>query len=658
MIDLLTTQISFLIFEAIFCLLSALVYSVSHDPLRIRKASVLSLNISCGIMLICEYLFYVYKGSTAPFDVTIMKIVNAAVYYIIVLLMLFYTMLVAVRLFGRFNLKPDMPCRKRFIAVCVIVVAGLILVTVSQFTGIYYFFDSNNLYQRGPLFWLAALIPTSGAFLIASVILEFRKKIHLSELLVLISYMVLPLVGEVVQFLFYGNSLMNICIGLSVLLMFFENMIHKEKEIVKVSKTEIRTGLANEYGYIEWLNEMRRNPEIKNYAAVFFDLRKFSDINRRYGIANGNRILSAFANILLEKIEKDEILGRQFSNQFVAIVKKQNLDDLLKLLSGVDVSFMNIDTRQEDQVHLAAHIGVYMIDRTDLDGESILVFAGQALSSAKSKESDDVVWLTQDLIDALSERKKLESDIKQALESGEFQPYYQPKVNIKTGKICGAEALSRWIHNGNIISPAKFIPIMEANDTICLLDFSILQSVCNDIAGWLKAGVEVPTVSVNFSRRNLISPDLASRIDSIVESAGIPKKLIEIEVTESSSELPVGVLKNCVESIQKLGYQVSIDDFGCASASLSLLREIAFNTIKIDKGFVDHLNTKDISILTHIIRLASEIDMRIVAEGVEKKEQIETLDRLGVEVIQGYFFDKPLPKEEITRRLQSPYYDL
>lgn len=657
MIDPLTTQISFLIFEAIFCLLSALVYSVSRDPLRVRKAAVLSLNISCGIMLICEYLFYVYKGSTSPFDVTIMKIVNAAVYYIIVLLLLFYTMLVAVRLFGRFNLQPDMPCRKRFIAVCAIVVIGLVLVTVSQFTGIYYFFDANNLYQRGSLFWLAALIPTLGAFLIASIILQYRKKIHLSELLVLISYMVLPLVGEVVQFLFYGNSLMNICIGLSVLLMFFENMIHKEKEIVKVSRTEIRTGLANEYGYIEWLNEMRGNPEIKNYAAVFFDLRKFTDINRKYGIANGNRILSSFANILLEKIEKDEILGRQFSNQFVAIVKKQNLDDLLKLLSSVEVSFTNLDTDQEEQVFLSSHIGVYMIDRTDLDGESILVFAGQALSSAKLKESNDVVWLTQDLIDALSERKKLESEIKQALEAGEFQPFYQTKVNIKTGKVCGAEALSRWIHDGTVVSPAKFIPIMEANDTIRLLDFGILQAVCRDIAEWLKSGLEVPTVSVNFSRRNLISSDLVARIDSIVVSSGIPKNLIEIEVTESSSELPVGVLKNFVESLKKLGYHVSIDDFGCASASLSLLREIAFDTIKIDKGFIDHLSAKDISILTHIIRLADEINMKIVAEGVELKEQIETLDKLGVEVIQGFFFDKPLPKEEMTNRLRSPYYE-
>jgi len=658
MIDLYTTQISFLIFEAVFCLLAALVYSISRDPLRIRKSVVISLNISCGLMLVCEYLFYVYMGSTDPTDVTIMHIVNAAVYYMIVLLLLFYAMLVAVRLFGRFDLKKDMPCRGRFIAVCAIVTVGLILVTISQFTGIYYSFDSANQYQRGPLFWLSALLPTLGAILVASIILQYRKKTSFSQRFILISYLVFPLVGEVVQVLFYGSSLMNICVGLSVLLMFFENMIHKEKEVLKASKTEVRTGLANEHGYIEWLNAMRGNPELTNYAAVFFDLRKFSDINRKYGVANGNRILSSFGNILLGKISEDEILGRQFSNQFVAIVKKPHLDSLLDVLKGVDVPFMDIDTKQENHVTLSSHIGVYMIDRTDLDGESILIFAAQALSAAKSRDSEEVVWLTQDMIDSIYDWKKLESEIRQGLENREFRPYYQPKVNTNTGKVFGAEALTRWIHDGEVIFPGRFIPVMESNDTICLLDFCILRAVCEDITEWQKAGLEVPTISVNFSRRNLIDPDLAKHIDAVVTGAGIPKDRIEIEVTESSDSLSISVLRSFVDALHKLGYQVSIDDFGSGGASLSLLREIPFDTLKIDKGFVDHLDEKDITILTHIVKIAGEIDMDIVAEGVERKDQIEILNQLGVEVIQGFFFDKPLAKETITEKFKSPYYDV
>ena len=656
MVDGFSVQLAFLIFEAIFCFLSALVYSVSKDPLQIRKSVVLSLSITCGAMLLCEYLFYVYKGSQGPFDTAVMYIVNAGVYYLIVMLLFFYTMLVSLRLFKRFDFKKDMPCRIRIIAVLAIVITGLTLVTISQFTGIYYYFDSNNVYQRGPLFWLAAVIPTTGAIIVASMIIQHRDKISKSQMLVLLSYLVLPLIGEAIQMFWFGTSLLNICLGLSVLLMFFENVIYKEKEIIRASKTEVRTGLANEHGYTEWINSMKGNPDLKNYAAVFFDLRRFSDINRIYGIENGNRILANFGNIMSRHIESDEILGRQFGNQFVAIVKKRNTDSFLEVLKKIDVPFIDSDSGKDSMVSLSARVGVYMIDRTDLNGEDILVFAGQALGVAKSKDSDDVVMLTQELIDTIADRKKLESDIKKGLMDSEFKPYYQPKVNIKTGKLCGIEALSRWQHDGITTTPGLYIALMESNDTIRLLDFSMLQSVCEDISKWLEAGLDVPTVSINFSRRNLVDNGLAKRIDTVVKSTGIPKNLIEIEVTESSDEFSINVLKSFVDDLHDLGYKVSIDDFGSASSSLALLREVAFDTLKIDKGFVDHAKAKDITILTHIVRLAKEINVELVAEGVEQKSQIDILGTLGVDVIQGYYYDKPLTKDAMTDRLKSPEY--
>ena len=656
MIDIFGSQLIFLLVEAVLCFVLTPLYAISKEPLRVRKSVVLALNLSCGAMLLCEFLFYVYKGSTRPFDIIIMYVVNAAVYYLIVLLLLFYTMLVYSKIFGRFDFKADMPCRKRLIAICAVVVSGLTLITVSQFTGIYYYFDENNVYQRGPLFWLAAVVPTIGLLIVASVIIQYREKIPLIQQLVLISYIVLPLTGEVIQMVFFGSSLMNICMGLSVLMMFFENVVDKEQELDKASKTEARTGLANELGCIEWLNTMKGKDEIKKYSAVFFDLRKFSGINRDYGIENGNRILANFGNIMLGKIEKDEILGRQFGNQFVAIVKDRNLDEFLKVLNGVEVPFIDGYTGTENKVTLSARIGVYQIDRTDLDGEDILVFAAQALVAAKSKDNDDVVWLTQEMIDNAVDRKKLESDIKTGLKAGEFRPYYQPKVNSTTGKLCGTEALSRWIHDDRIIPPGIFIPIMESNDTICSLDLYMLKCVCEDISKWLKDGVEVPVISINFSRRNLSDPELAKRVDAVVKASGIPKDLIEIEVTETNDEFSIDILRSFVEQLHELGYKVSIDDFGSASSSLTLLREVSFDTLKIDKGFVDHIKDRDLVILTHIIKLAKEIDTDIVAEGVELKNQIDVLNKLGVDVIQGYFFDKPLPKDDMTDRLKSPFY--
>ena len=656
MIDGFSAQLTVLLVESVLCFVLTPMYALSKDPLKVRKSVIVLLNLSCGLMLLCEYLFYIFKGSSTPLTIAVMHVVNAAVYYLIVLMLLFYTMLVYSRLFKRFDMKPDMPCGKRLIAVCLIVAVGLILITASQFTGIYYSFDSNNVYQRGPYFWLSAVIPTIGIIIVGSVILENRRKLTFPQRMVLISYIILPIIGEVIQVLFFGSSLMNICMGLSVLLMFFENVVHKEKEIVIASKTEIRTGLANEHACIEWLNSMHGNEAIKNYNAVFFDLRGFSDINRVFGIGNSNRILEGFGNIMQSRIERDEILGRLFGNQFLAIVKDRNLDELLRTLSGVEVPFTDTETGNENKVTLSSRIGIYKIERDDLEGEDILVLAAQALVEAKSKDNGDIVWLTQDMINSVAERKKHESAIKTGLRNDEFRPYYQPKVNARTGRLCGIEALSRWFHDGTVASPASFINIMESNDTIRYLDMHILECVCEDIAGWLKEGIEIPVISVNFSRRNLADPDLASKIDEVVKASGIPSDLIEIEVTETADEFSIDVLGNFVDELHKLGYKASIDDFGSASSSLTLLREISFDTLKIDKGFVDHSKKRDLAILSHIIKLAKEIDTDIVAEGVEQKNQIDVLDRLGVDVIQGYFYDKPLSKTEMTDRLKSPFY--
>ena len=199
MIDGFSAQLTALLVESVLCFVLTPMYALSKDPLKVRKSVIVLLNLSCGLMLLCEYLFYIFKGSTTPLTIAIMQVVNAGVYYLIVLMLLFYAMLVYTRLFKRFDFKSDMPCRIRLIAVCVIVFTGLMLVTISQFTGIYYSFDSNNVYQRGPLFWLAAVLPTLGAILVESVIIENREKLTVAQRLVLVSYLILPIIGEIIQ---------------------------------------------------------------------------------------------------------------------------------------------------------------------------------------------------------------------------------------------------------------------------------------------------------------------------------------------------------------------------------------------------------------------------------------------------------------------------
>ena len=265
--------------------------------------------------------------------------------------------------------------------------------------------------------------------------------------------------------------------------------------------------------------------------------------------------------------------------------------------------------------------------------------------------------MSQDLLESFQEQKMILSDIKAALENGHFEAYYQPKVNSRTGILCGAEVLARWRHNGVIKRPGEFIQIMEENDLICDLDMYILRQVCKDLKKWLADGLNPPCISVNVSRRNLKDPKIASKIDEIVRSYDVPKGLIEIEITERSDEFPVSAMKNFVDSLHKYGLCASIDDFGCESSSLTMLREINFDTLKIDKGFIDKEQKKDLTILEHIVKLAKAIDLDIVAEGVERESQIKTLNSMGVEVIQGYYYDMPLPLDEMTERVRNPLYE-
>ena len=227
---------------------------------------------------------------------------------------------------------------------------------------------------------------------------------------------------------------------------------------------------------------------------------------------------------------------------------------------------------------------------------------------------------------------------------------------MQSNTLCGGEALVRWMHDDNVIAPEEFIPIMEKNDSVCTLDFYVLRKVCEDIKEWQKEGLDIPTISVNLSRRNLSNTHLAKDIDNVVKAYGISKKLIEIEITETSDEFPASVLKEFVSSLHELGYKVAVDDFGCGAASLSLLRETDFDTLKIDKGFIHSAFDKNLTILTHIVNLAKAIDMKIVAEGVETQKQKEILMGLGVNVVQGYFYDRPLPKEEMSSRITGKVY--
>ena len=617
------------------------------------------LNTMAGILMLNDFCAYMFRGKVGTINFIMVRLSNGVVFLLTSAIIFVYTMFISFELFGHYGFAHNIPAKFRVRLCYVFGIIGTILVLISQFNDMYYSFDAQNLYHRESMYYLAVVIPSVSMAIMFTVLVQFRKRVNPVKWFILSSYIILPGSAFAIQIFFYGNSFFNIAIGFSFILMFIESVFAQGREILRVARTEVRTGLLNEHGCVEQFNALRNKPELLEFASVFIDIEKFSSVNRKYGMDIGNRALVKFAETIIENLEKDEFLGRQGSDLFIAGIKKKNLSRILKLLEGVSVKIdlnKNGDGNEKIEMMLSAVSGVFEIDDIDLSGEDIISNASLALNHAKTVTKKPVVFMTKEMRDAIDEKRLFEIRLPKALSNHEFIAYYQPKVNVKTKTLCGAEALARWIHNGTMISPGKFVPMMEVNDSICELDFCILKKVCEDVNEWIEQGLDPIPVSVNFSRRNLSNPHLAIDIDKIVSSFRIPKKLIEIEITETNDEFPISVLKSFVQEMRKLGYHTAIDDFGCGSSSLSVLREITFDVLKIDKGFIDNAYAKDLTILSYIIKLSKAIGLEIVAEGVEQKEQIDTLENLGVEIIQGYYFDRPLPKETMQMRLENREY--
>ncbi len=656
LVDILSIHVAFLLFESIFCFMAAFLCALKNSRDKKAGVTVTILNVMAGLLLFFDFFAFVYDGREGAFGSFMEKFSNMAVFLLCDLFLGGVVVYTSIVLFGKFSVRRGHPTRIRNILVLVISVVGMVLVVVSQFTNLYYAIDESNNYKRGEYFPLSGFIAIFGMCFIFSILIQYRKKIALNRFLALFSYFLLPILGAFLQFFFYGFAYMDIGIALSVNIMFVENIVHQNQQIRVAARTDFRTGVANESSCIEWVRSLTGKPEIMKYAAISFDILRFSSINRKYGADTGNRVLTTYAEEITKVLSDEEILGRQYGDQFIAIIYKKKLPKFLVKLSDVKICFED-DSGKVCEEHLSARAGVYEVDKMDIIGEDVISYANTALEHTRRVSAHPVTYMTQELMDEIEEQKRFELQIRKGLENEEFEPYYQPKVNSRTNTLCGAEALARWNHDGKVICPSAFIHLMERNDSICELDLLMLRKICKDIAKWQEEGIAVPPVSINFSRRNLADPDLAATVDRIVSESGVPKYLIEIEITETTDEFPISVMKKFVDGLKERGFSSSIDDFGSANSSMAVLREISFDTVKIDKGFIDHDHSKDRAILDHIIKMAKSIGLKIVAEGVEQEHQVETLRALGAEIIQGYYYDRPLPKEEMADRLKNPTYD-
>lgn len=642
-------QIYLLALGGVICFLIALFTKIVEYKIPRRKRALLIMESATSLLLFSDMFSYIYYGKLSTLAIWIVRISNFLLFFLLYLELLGFYMYV--KTFFKKTERKGFGLEK---AIECVLAVGMLLVIVAEFFGWYYTIDRTNNYVRGPLFMLSFVAPfmllLMSLFLVITKKNEMPRLIYISALIFVIS----PIVSAVVQILVYGLSLINLTMGITAIIIFALSLIEQNNYLKIVATTEKLTGLYNSYGYVLELEKICSMGKITEYDAYYFDIIRMGLINRKYGNEVGDYVIKSYTKALSSHLQEDEVLGRLGGNFFVALVKKENSEAFIQLLKGVDIPLEELGSK--DCVRVSSIAGIYQITDKNTTPDLIMANVSMAVNIAKNVKKTQFVTVTPELIEEMDELRQMQELIPISMAQREFVAFYQPKVDLKMNKLCGAEALCRWKHDGALVPPYRFIPIMEQNESICKLDFYMLHRVCEDIKKWLEEGLEVPVISVNFSRKNLGNPILAEEIYNVVKSYDIPISLIQIEITETNDEYPFEYLKGVVEALHRYGLTSAIDDFGVGGSSLRLLKDIPFDVLKIDKSFVDSLTEMDCKFLKHIIEMAHEVGASVITEGVETEEQIRVLKELNCGEIQGYYFDKPLPIDAFEERLHHPFY--
>ncbi len=426
--------------------------------------------------------------------------------------------------------------------------------------------------------------------------------------------------------------------------------------VMEMGLTDIQTGLLNTRGFMSYAQELIRTGELIQYNGFYFNLSHFSLVNKRFGVKETDTIICRYADKLRDFIQDGECIARLGGDNFVALIKKPRTYDFLEHISAVK-TYGTIG-EQEYTVVVSAVAGVCEIDDSIKDGGSIIDDCAVALHTTRHMEKKPYVFCSEKIKERIYTEKKCVTDFERAIKRSEFKAYYQPKVRTDNYTIVGAEALVRWERDGALVSPGEFVPIYERNGMICQLDFFVFEQVCKDIREWLDRGIEPVRISMNFSRKHLSNPNLADDIMRVLDKYKVDSKYIEIELTETVDEEETEKIVSFMKEMKKRNVSMSVDDFGTGYSSLNLLRSFPVDVLKIDKSFIDTQEENDKIVLSNIIHMAKQLRMSVVAEGVETIGQMEYLRQMNCMVVQGYLFDRPMPREDFEQKMVTGKYEI
>ena len=417
-------------------------------------------------------------------------------------------------------------------------------------------------------------------------------------------------------------------------------------------KTDHTTGLPNLSVYLHRIEELIQMGRIMDYAAVFFNIRNFKYINTIVSnYQDGDGIMRQYTAKATALLESDEIMARLGGDNYVVLVRKNRLDLFLDKLDEIVVNVATAGGVK--RIPLTARCGIYLIDRPIAHAGEIMMPISVAQQIARESGRGQRVYYDRNMSREVLNEKKVALDFGRGLEEGQFHAYYQPKIDLENGRLCGAEALARWEIKGEVVPPARFVPILEKDGTICRLDFEILRQACEMLSKWRQRGAALIPVSVNMSRWHLKDADFVDDLIKIVENSGIEPKWIEIEVTETVDYEEYQTMLEILVELKKRGFSTSIDDFGSGYSSLTMLHKMDVDVLKLDQSFLWDSGKKRDILVRNVIRMAKELGIKVLAEGVETIQHRDFLIANGCDMAQGYYYAMPLRQDEFEKRAFS-----
>lgn len=402
---------------------------------------------------------------------------------------------------------------------------------------------------------------------------------------------------------------------------------------------------ANRF-YIDTACQLAENQD-KKYAVIAFDIDKFKLINDLFGMVTGDDVLKHIATVLKEKLPEDALYCRIHSDMFFLCISYGKRGEIIKLIEKLRKEIY----RNNFAFDINTTFGIYLVNDVSIPVNLMCDRATLAARTVKGSAMNFCAFYDEQYRTEIIKTTEIEQDMNAAISDKQFLMYLQPKYDLVTGKICGAEVLARWKHPvKGLIQPNDFIPLFERNGFILKLDEYMWEEACKTLANWRAEGKKPVPLSVNISRYHIKNNNLVKVWKRLIKKYDIPTSDLTLEITETFF-YDSDDLYEVLAKLQEMGFQLEVDDFGAGYSSLNMIRQIPVDTIKIDKDFLDKKLSTDKGkiVISHTIAMAKDLKLGVIAEGVETKEHVDFLKSSACDVAQGFFFAKPMPLEEFNR---------